>query len=214
MAAERAESAPRILGLTGPIACGKTTVGDLLLALGARERIDADSVVHDLMAAGTAVTAKIRSEFGSDMILIDGSVDRVRLGELVFYDVEALARLERIVHPAVQQVIRAWIASFQTEPGVLVVDAVKLLQSKLVELCDAVWVVRCAPEVQLRRLMGVRQMTASGAQARLAAQPSFQHPSVTIVIENSGSLTDLRRQVESRWAELMIEWYRTSPKPL
>jgi dephospho-CoA kinase len=87
-----------------------------------------------------------------------------------------------------------------------VVDAVRLLQSELLALSDAVWVVRCAPETQMERLMTIRKMTSAAAEGRLAAQPSFSHPRVTTVIENSGSPQELRDRVDGAWKSLLEEW--------
>jgi dephospho-CoA kinase len=199
-------AAPRILGLTGPIACGKTTVGNLLLELGALERIDADESVHELMAPGTPTTARIAGEFGPEILATDGAVDRAKLAEIVFADRGALRRLEQIVHPAVRKAIRERIAGMAGREGVVVVDAVKLLQSDLLELCSAVWVVRCERPAQMERLMNTRGMAVEAAQGRLAAQPSFDHPLVTAVIENCRSLKQLRREVEAEWNALLDEW--------
>jgi dephospho-CoA kinase len=202
MAAGRPASSPFLLGLTGPIACGKTTAGDILLDLGALERIDADKLVHTLMAAGTATTEAVRQTFGADMVRSDGSVDRARLGRLVFADPDALRRLEEIVHPGVRRLVRERLRGFEGQTGIVVIDAVKLLQSELLELCDAVWVVQCSPDAQLQRLTEIRKMTEEEAQGRLAAQPDFAHPRVTRVIQNSGSLEELRNHVEEGWRSL------------
>ena len=90
--------------------------------------------------------------------------------------------------------------------GVLVIDAVRLLQSELLELCDAVWVVRCPEAVSMRRLMEDRGMTKLAAQARLRAQPNFEHSQVTTVIDNAGSRESLRAQVEEGWRSFLAEW--------
>lgn len=206
MGANGKGATPRILGLTGPIACGKTTVGNLLLELGARERIDADDVVHDLMKPGTPTTAQIETLFGPAVIAPDGSVDRPRLADVVFANQNALRRLEAIVHPAVRQVIRDVIQALSGQDGAIVIDAIRLLQSELPALCDAIWVVQCDPESQLHRLTKTRRMTVEAARARLAAQPSFSHPRVTTVIENSGSLEELRATVSAEWRALMRSW--------
>lgn len=203
MATRPARAATRILGLTGPIACGKSTVGDILLELGAIERIDADAIVHGLMVAGTETTARIREEFGAQVLRADGSIDRAALGQIVFDDPVALRRLEGIVHPAVRQRVRAGLYELSGREGVVVVDAVRLLQSELLELCDAVWVVQCRRKVELDRLMMNRRMARAAAEARLAAQPAFDHPRVTLVIDNSASLEGLRRQVVAGWQDLL-----------
>jgi dephospho-CoA kinase len=204
MAANDHKNAPFVLGITGPIACGKTTAGTILLELGALARIDADEVVHSLMRPHSPVTVQVASVFGPSVITADGAVDRARLASTVFGDPEALARLESIVHPAVRAAIRARIESFSGCAGVIVVDAVKLLQSDLLPLCDAVWVIRCAPTEQLRRLRDERHMHPEAIDGRLAAQPAFEHPRVTRVIENSGDLTALRARIAAEWATIQV----------
>ncbi|MDQ2744615.1 MAG: dephospho-CoA kinase [Chloroflexota bacterium] len=209
MAGNSSLRSPRVLGLTGPIACGKTTVGDLLVRLGALARIDADTVVHQLMVGNTPVTAAIQDRFGPKVITVDGSVDRGRLGDVVFGDSSALRDLEAIVHPEVRAEIRQRVQSYAGQDGVVVVDAVKLLQSDLLPLCEAVWVVQCARQVEMGRLVEIRGLAADAAQRRLDAQPVFDNPAVTWVIENSGSFAELESQVRAAWEGFM---QRTSGK--
>lgn len=193
---------PFVLGLTGPIACGKTTVGDVLLRLGAHARIDADGVVHELLGSNTDTARAVRARFGDDLRDSSGGIDRRRLADLVFGDPHALATLESIVHPAVDTCIRSRLAALSGSRGVVVIDAVKLLQSNLLQMCQDVWVVRCDPGPQLRRLTETRHMSEQEARARLSAQPSFDHPAVSRVIDNSASLDQLRRQIELAWRDL------------
>lgn len=204
MAAADSKPAPRILGLTGPIGCGKTTVGNLLLELGAVERIDADQVVHELMTEGSPTTAAIAATFGEDVLGTDGRVDRARLGRVVFRDPDALRRLEAITHPAVRTSIRERLAA-HGDDGVVVIDAVKLLQSELLPLVEAVWVVSCSPQAQLRRLTEARGMSEEEARARIAAMPSFASDRVTELIENSGSIEQLRHRVGVAWGSYLSE---------
>jgi dephospho-CoA kinase len=203
MATQHPRTAPRLLGLTGPIGCGKTTVGNILLGLGARERIDADDTVHELQRAGTEVTRAIAGTFGPDVLSRDGSVDRQALGAIVFTDRERLAQLEDIVHPAVRQAIRERIEQ-HSDGGVVIIDAVKLLQSDLLPLVEEVWVVRCSSQVQRSRLVETRSMTPEAVEARLRAQPSFEHPRVTRIIENSGTFADLQSHVATAWNEFIL----------
>jgi dephospho-CoA kinase len=204
VAAKRQEAAPRILGLTGPIACGKTTVGNLLLEFGALERIDADEVVHELMKAGTDTTRLVERAFGAEIIAADGSVDRGALGARVFSDPAALRRLESLTHPAVGPAIQARVERFAGREGVVILDAVKLLQSDLADLCSAVWVVQCTREEELQRLIEDRAMTQLEADQRIAAQPDFDDPRVSAVIDNSGSLDETRAEVRRRWQEFVM----------
>jgi dephospho-CoA kinase len=204
--AERCQATgPFLLGLTGPIGCGKSTVGDILLRLGAIERIDADNVVHRLMAPGTEVTRQIESVFGPGVLAPNGAVDRGRLADIVFNDSAALRQLEAMVHPGVRSAIRERLEDSRGRHGVVVVDAVRLLQSELLPLCDAVWVVRCSVEEEMRRLTSLRGMPPDAARGRLAAQPSFDHPKVDRVIWNDGTMEELERNVKAAWERLLVE---------
>src|SRR6266849_10937109 len=118
---------PRIIGITGNIACGKSTVGRMLLELGVEKYIDADAVVHRLYEPGQPIARKVGAAFGESVLAADGGVDRGALGELVFRDREAMQRLEAIVHPAVPEAMRRELEGVSVA-GVAVIDAVKLLE--------------------------------------------------------------------------------------
>src|SRR5215471_18626259 len=113
----------RILGLTGNIACGKTSVGHMLLALGAERYIDADAVVHHLYESGQPIALQVKEAFGPTVIAPDGSIDRKALGTVVFQNVEAMQQLERIVHPAVGRALMQELAAVSTS-GIAIIDAV------------------------------------------------------------------------------------------
>ncbi len=189
---------PRIIGLTGNIACGKTSVGQLLLTLGAERYIDADALVHQLYEPGQAVVQQIVEQFGSELLTSDGRIDRKRLGSLVFQNAEALRQLERIVHPAVAQVVWAEIARV-SENGIAILDAVKLLEGGSAALCSSKWLVTCPENLEMERLMQRNQLSEQDARARLVVQPSVaaRLPLVDEVIDNSGSLEETRQQVEA-----------------
>lgn len=191
---------PYILGLTGNIASGKTTVGLMLLELGAFSYEDADQVVHELYLPGRPLVARLAEAFGPSVVGPDGGVDRQRLGQLVFGDPAALQRLEAIVHPAVQEALVARLRRIPPE-GVGVLDAVKLVESGYAPLCHAVWVVTCPEEVQFRRLVEQRGLSPEEARARLAAQPPLapKLAAASEVIPNDGSLDRLREQVTAAW---------------
>lgn len=192
---------PYFLGLTGNIASGKSTVGQILVALGVYRYIDADNVVHDLYLPGQPLVATLTQEFGSEIQDADGGVDRKALGALVFNDPEKLRRLEALVHPAVQEAVIGQIREIPDD-RVGVLDAIKLIESGYAPFCHGIWVVRCAPEIQLQRLMRDRGMSEDEAQARLAAQPPLEPKlaMATEVIDNNGTLEDLQRQVTAAWA--------------
>lgn len=198
-----------ILGLTGDIASGKSTVADFLRAKGA-EIIDADLLVRDLYG-NPEFASKVAMLFGESVLASDGSVDRKALGAIVFADARAMRQLEALVHPAV-----GWLRDRLIEelrrldpaPPVVVIEAVKLVESSQSQQCDAVWIVRCRPETQMRRLMENRGLTAAEARERIASQPSFEKKLEILggrahaIIDNDGTREDLERRVKAEWDKL------------
>lgn len=188
----------RVLGITGNIACGKTAVGNMLLELGAEKYIDADTLVHQLYLSGQPIAREVAQVFGAGVMAADGSVDRRALGALVFGDVQALRRLEGIVHPAVGRVIHQALASL-SPGGIAVLDAVKLLEGGSAALCQSTWLIVCPEEQELARLIARNGLSEQEARARLRAQPAVESrlPLVDEVIDNGGSLAATRQQVEA-----------------
>ena len=191
---------PFLLGLTGNIACGKSTVGQVLAERYGAEYVDADRLVHTLYAAGTAETTAIAARFGADLLQSDGTIDRRRLGDMVMSNHVALRDLERILDPGVGRAIADRVEN--TSAPVVVLDAIRLIESGIAEQCDTVWVVVCDRELQLQRLQSSRGLTREQAALRIAAQrpadEKLRHAKA--VITNNGSLDDLLRQIESAWA--------------
>lgn len=191
---------PRIIGLTGNIACGKTSVGHMLLELGAERYIDADAIVHQLYERGKPIAEQVKQAFGSSVMASDGSVDRKALGAIVFHDADALKRLEKIVHPAVGMALMSEIA--QVSPsGIAVLDAVKLIEGNSGTLCQSKWIIVCSEEQELSRLMARNALSEQEAWARIHAQSPVADklPFVDEVIDNGGSLEETRQQVESAY---------------
>ncbi len=195
---------PSILGLTGNIASGKTTIGLLLLELGATEYVDADLVVHELYLPGRPLVEPLTAAFGPAIRDAEGGVDRRALGRIVFGDTEKLRLLESIVHPAVQEALIARLRMMPPD-GIGVLDAVKLIESGYAPLCHGVWLVTTSPALQLQRLMTIRGLSEGDARQRLAAQPPLapKRAVATEVIDNSGSLDDLRRRVTAAWERFL-----------
>lgn len=189
---------PRIIGLTGNIASGKTSVGRLLLQLGAKRYIDADALVHRLYEPGQPIAASVAEAFGAEVMASDGSVDRKALGKLVFQHPEAMRRLERIVHPAVGTALLKELSTVRDD-DIVVIDAVKLLEGGSGALAQSKWLVVCAEDQQLQRLKQRNGLSDEEAQARVQAQPPLapKYAQVDEVIDNSGPLTDTQRQVEA-----------------
>jgi dephospho-CoA kinase len=191
------------IGLTGNIACGKSTVGRLLAARGA-EYLDADRLVHALMEPGTPENARIAARFGPEVRDPSGRIDRRALGARVWSDPAALADLEAILHPGVRAVVRRHLA--ETTAPAVVVDAIKLIEGGLSKEMHAVWVVTCPRDEQARRLIATRGLSEQEAEARIAAQGSQEAKvrHATLVIDNGGTLADLERQVEAAWRTLPL----------
>jgi dephospho-CoA kinase len=190
---------PFVLGLTGNIACGKSTVGQLLTERYGANYIDADRLVHALYAAGTPETQAIAARFGAGLLRSDGTIDRRRLGDAVMADRAALRDLERILDPGVRRAIEERLIS--SASGVVVLDAIRLIEGGLYRRCDAVWVVVCDPELQVERLESMRHFSREQASLRVAAQPPAEDKvrHATAVITNNGSLAGLEAQVNAAW---------------
>ena len=198
---------PRIIGLTGNIACGKTSVGHMLLDMGAERYIDADATVHQLYEHGQPIAEQVAHTFGSFVMASDGSVDRKALGAVVFHDAEALKRLERIVHPAVGMALMSEIAQV-SDSGIIVLDAVKLLEGNSGALSQSKWIVVCPEEQELRRLMARNAFNEQEAWARIRAQTPVADkiPLVDEIIDNGGTLQETRCQVEAAFARFCAKF--------
>lgn len=192
---------PYRIGLTGNIATGKTTVAQMLVALDA-EHIDADRVAHEMMAPGEPAYAAVVEDFGGKILADDGTIDRRALGAIVFNDAEALAHLEADVHPPTIAEVNRRIAC--SNAPVVVVEAIKLLESGMAEQYDAIWVTTCPREQQIRRLMDDRNMSRSDAEQRVDAQPpsSEKIARANVVIDTGGTLAETRAQVHVAWSAI------------
>jgi dephospho-CoA kinase len=146
----------------------------------------------------------VAERFGEGVLDEHGAVDRRRLGEIVFSDPEALADLEKIIHPLVRSEIRRRVA--ESQAPAIVLDAIKLIESGLYQEVDSVWVVTCSAAEQLRRLVKLRGMRPEEAEARIRAQPSqeFRLPYAEVVIDNDGPREGLREQVKQAWSRVVV----------
>ena len=189
------------VGLTGGIASGKSRVADELAARGAII-IDADVLAREVVEPGTPALAAIIDRFGAQ-VLRDGQIDRARLAQIVFADPHARRDLERIVHPAV----RARAAELERAAGdaAVVVHVIPLLvETGQHEDFDVVVTVDADHETQIQRLMVRNGFTRAEAESRIAAQASREdrRRAADVVVDNTGSLTQLREQIDALWAEL------------
>jgi dephospho-CoA kinase len=189
------DSSPFVIGLTGPIASGKSTVAELLRQRGA-EVIDADRVYRSLLQPGSQLWRRIVERFGSEIVGSDGEIDRAELGGVVFADPEALGDLDRITHPAVVAEVRTRIG--RSRAPLIVLEAVKLVQSGLASDVDALWFVNADAETRLRRLMFRSGLDEASARARIAAAPDTvpEGVDVSATIDNSGDLASTAAAIE------------------
>jgi dephospho-CoA kinase len=188
-----------LIGLTGNIATGKSEVARVLAELGACV-IDADRVAHEVMRPGGPAYHAVVEAFGQDILAADGTIDRPKLGAIVFADPAALGCLEAAVHPATIAKVGRQIAEAR-EP-VVVVEAIKLIEAGMHRLYDALWVVTAPRPLQIARLMSARGLTKKEAEMRIDAQPPQEKKSALadVVIVNDGNLDELRDKVEAAWA--------------
>lgn len=190
-----------VVGLTGPIGAGKSTVAGMLHELGAKV-LDADAVAKDEQLRGTTGYSAIVQQFGTGVLGDDKEIDRAKLAAEVFADPRQLARLERILHPRViARILEA--RAMLPDDAVLVVEAIKLLESSLRSVCDRVWVVMAPRDARVARLAG-RGLPAPEAAVRMEHQASDEEfrAAADLVIENDAGRAATRRAVEDAWRRL------------
>jgi len=195
-----------IIGLTGNIATGKSIIRRFMTHLGAYG-IDADFLVHRLLLKGAPGFTPVVEAFGDTILRASGEIDRALLGKIVFIDPQKLRELEAILHPMVEEIIKRMCVSVQEK--IIVIEAIKLLESGLSEHCDSIWVADAGEAIQLRRLIKNRGMSEKTANQRMSAQPaqSLKITRADIIIHNEGTLEDL-------WNLVKRGWNQTIPKTL
>lgn len=189
----------RLIGLTGNIATGKSAVRSMLVQLGAIA-IDADEVARAVVQPGQPSLREIARTFGPDVLHSDGSLNRRALAEIVFHNPQKLRALEDITHPAVRVEIAQRLAALA--PGCIVVlEAIKLLESGWRTHCEEIWTTTCAPAVQLQRLMASRGMSEAEAHMRIDAQPpqAKKVDAADVIIDSNRPLAEMQAQVEQEW---------------
>jgi len=187
-----------VIGLTGNIATGKSVVRKMLEHLGAYS-IDADALSHRAIAKGAPGYKAVLDFFGKWLVTPDGEIDRSKLSHLAFDDPSVMASLEGIIHPLVSQAVDLLVS--RSKHQVIVIEAIKLLESDLRAACDTIWVVDVPGEVQVERLMQKRGFSRDDAQRRVFFQgsPLQKIKAAQVVIQNNGSFEETWKQVAAAW---------------
>ena len=190
-----------VVGLTGPIGAGKSTVAGILRDLGAKV-LDADALARDEQLRGTVGYTAIVQQFGTEILGPDREIDRRKLADVVFADPRRLAQLERIVHPRViARVLEA--RAMLPDDAILVVEAIKLVETSLRSVCDRIWVVLAERPVLVERLAG-RGLSEEQVLARMAHQAGVDdlRAAADVVLRNDGDRDALRAAVSTGWSEV------------
>jgi dephospho-CoA kinase len=200
-----------VIGLTGPIGCGKSTIAAILGELGGTV-IDADRLARDVTAHGEPALALIRERFGDVVFASDGTFDRQRMAGLAFSDPVAMADLERIIHPFVRELVNRKLADASAEGVPFVsLEAIKLVEGRLADRCDEVWLVDCSPATRRERLLG-RGADPADADRRLAAQGDDLTNRLAAALDGrvpyrilltEASVEETRERVEDALAEVL-----------
>jgi len=194
----------KVIGLTGGIGSGKSTVAQFLAELGA-VIINADEVGHEAFQPGTEIWREVVAAFGPQIITRDNVIDREKLGTIVFNDAGARAKLNRIMHPPIYQMVKAQIDRCRRQGvGVVVLEAPLLLEAGWTSLVDEVWVTAASETTVLKRLRERSGLSGSASLARIRSQlPSEERiKHADVVIANDGNLAGLKAKVKELWENL------------
>lgn len=194
----------RVIGLTGGIASGKSLVSQQLAERGAVV-VDADKLGHESYRKGTETYRALVEAFGEDIVGPDGEIDRKVLGSKVFGNPEARQKLNQIVWPAIKRLGAERIEKLRQEGvAVVVLEAAVLIEAEWLDLVDEVWIVEVSPDIARKRLIERNGLSVEEAQARIQSQLTNEkrRPYATLVIENNGSLEDLRRALNDAWSKI------------
>ncbi len=193
----------RVIGLTGGIASGKSTVSRFLAEMGAII-INADEVAHEALKSDIELQQEIVADFGDQILTAEGRIDRERLGEIVFTDADALARLNRIMHPRLYETVRAQLENYRRQKAkVVILEVPLLIEAGWTALADEVWVTVASEATVLGRLQQQVGLSAKQALARISSQmpakDRIKHADV--VIDTDCSLDELKARVAKLWPD-------------
>lgn len=199
-----------VIGLTGNIGTGKSVVRRMLEHLGAYG-IDADALAHRAISRGAPGYQPVVDTFGRWILAGDGEIDRAKLGSLVFSNPAALKELEKIVHPLVNQAVNILVG--RSKQSVVVIEAIKLLETDLCKVCDSIWVSYASPTQQLERLTQYRKMSEQEALKRINSQSAQEEKmkAAQVVIKNVKSFEDTWAQVVDAWKKSLLKEEEEKP---
>ena len=195
----------RVIGLTGGIGSGKSTVARYLAGLGAVV-IDLDKVGHEVLKSGSQAFNRVVSEFGKDILNASGEIDRARLGNLVFKNQKALLRLNRIMHPAIDEIVNKKIEKYRRRGvKVVVLEAAAMLEAGRAAQADEIWVTIAPETTVLHRLSERSGYSEKESRARIRSQLANEEriEQANVVIDTDCSLDELKARVEAEWRKLM-----------
>jgi dephospho-CoA kinase len=198
-----------LIGLTGNIACGKSTVTNILSELGCYT-IDADKVGHGMMEKGKIVYDQIVYYFGTEILNEDEDIDRKKLGAIVFNDKSKMQVLNAITHPVIRREIKHEIATGKHDLGheFIVLDSALLFETGWDKMVDTIWVVSVDIQTQIQRLMKRNNLTLEEAVMRISSQMALKDKvkNANVVIDNTGTIDQTRQQVEKQFKKLKKEY--------
>ena len=200
----------KVIGLTGGIGSGKSAVAQFLAELGA-VMLDTDRVGHEALKPDTETWREVVAAFGRQILTPQGDVDRKKLGEVVFGNPEALLRLNQIVHPQIGKMVKAQLEEYQRRGvRVVVLEIPLLIETGGASLVDEVWVTVASESAVLRRLEERSELSRQQSLARIRSQTSNEEriKHANVVINNDGSLDELKAKIEELWRKLEFD---TSP---
>lgn len=194
-----------VIGLTGGIGTGKSTVSQMLASLGA-VIIDADKLGHQALQSSSPIRHELVAAFGQRILKPDGQIDRARLGEIVFNDPRALKRIDEIMHPALFRTVETMLAEYRRKgEKVAVVEAAALIEAKWMSLMDEIWVTTAPERTVVGRLRERSGLSEEQTLSRIRSQitQAERQKYASVVINTDCSLDEVRRQVEAQWQRVI-----------
>ncbi len=194
----------KVIGLTGGIGSGKSTVSQLLAELGA-VILDADKIGHEAFKPNTEAWSEVVATFGREILAPNGEVDRKKLGEIVFSNSESLSRLNQIMHPRMYNIMKAQIEEYRRQGvDVVVLEAAILIEANWTPLVDEVWVTIAPKDMVLERLKKQRGLVEEQTLARIRSQLSLEErvKHADVVINNDGGFDEIKAKVKELWERL------------